>query len=253
MRRNHITDEQRRYVAEHFDKESNARLKAATGLSLPSIYRIANEAGVSRTRAFRCKLQGGLDIPDDKMDWFIKHFKDTENFVLADRLGISESSLHRLARRFGLKKSRAFMQRAQQEATKMSKYSHVKFGTGAKKGVYSDNLRKGEAYQFKPGISNRMRNGAVNERHRVISSVISRRETVRKERARVKAGLPQLTKLHVKCEPKGMAQIRFYLKKCGYILDEEKSVAYWNDGTRRAVRLEARQDYPYSFQPSTDD
>lgn len=247
-----ITDEQRRYVEEHFASESNAELKAATGLSLPSIYRIANEAGVSRTRAFRHKLYGGLDIPDDKMDWFIKHFKDTENFVLADRLGISESSLHRLARKYGLKKSSSFMKRTQREAAAMSKFSHEKYGTGAQKGVYSDNLKKGEAYQFKPGMNNRMRNGAVNERHRIISSVMSRRETFRKEKARVKAGLPQLTKLHVSCEPKGKAQIRFYLKKCGYILDEKNSIAYWNEGTRRAVRLEARPDYMYSFAPANN-
>lgn len=245
-----ITDIQRRYVEEHFASESNAELKAATGLSLPSIYRIAEEAGVVRTWAFRHRLHGGIEIPDDKMDWLIKHFKDTENFVLADKLGISETTLHRLARQYGLKKSNAFMKRTQREAAAMAKYSHEKYGTGAKKGVYSDNLKKGEAYQFKPGTNNRMRNGAVNERHRVINSAVARRETLRKERARVKAGLPQLTKLHVRCEPKGKAQVRYYLKKCGYILDEKNSIAYWTEDTRRAVRLEARPDYLYCFAPA---
>lgn len=249
--RKKITDAKARYIVEHFASESNAQIMAATGLSLPVIYRVANQAGVKRTNAFRRKLYGAVRIPDEKMDWFIKHFKDTENFILADELGISESTLHRLARKYGLKKSKAFMKATQLEGAAAAKYFHLKRGTYPQKGVVPENFKKGEAYRFKPGTNNLMRNGAVNERHRRISLGVSRKELYAKERRRVRCGLPQQTKLRVTRQPDEKIKARCYLKTRGYILDEDNAIAFWSSSTHRAPRLESRTEYPYKFKQLT--
>lgn len=187
------------FIVEHFATMGNKELQKHTGCSLPTIYRIAKKYGLERSDKFRKELCGYKQLSDQELDWLIKKFGTTENWELADTLGISESTLHRLARRFGLKKGRAFMRQAQQEAAKAAKYFRDVNGLNeAQKGVYSENLQKGKAYQFQPGTNNRQRNGAVNERNRIISSAITRRETIRRERMRIKAGLPQQTKLKLK-------------------------------------------------------
>lgn len=42
-----------------------------------------------------------------------------------------------------------------------------------------------------------------------------------------------------------------YLRKQGYIIDEQLRVAYWDENTIRAVRLEAKEDKFYKFEPLT--
>lgn len=196
------TKAQEAFIVEHFVTMGNKELQRHTGCCLPTIYRIAKKHGLQRSDTFRKQLCGQKRLSDSELDWLIRKFGTTENWELADTLGISETSLHRLARRFGLKKTPAFMRRCQKETAAAAKYFRDKKGLNeAQKGIYSENLQKGKAYQFKPGMSNRDRNGATNERNRIISSVITRRETIRRERQRIKAGLPQLTKLKLKANP----------------------------------------------------
>lgn len=193
------TREQEEFIAANFETMGNRELQTATGCCVPTIYRIAAKHGLRRSPRLRRELCGGLEIPDGKLDRLVKRYASTDNFTLAADLGVSESTLHRLARRFGLKKSPAYMRKCQRETAAAAKYFREKSGLNeAMRGVYSENLQKGAAYQFRRGESNRDRNGDENERRRVISSAVSRRETVRRERARIRAGLPQLTKLKLK-------------------------------------------------------
>ncbi|MGN1211361.1 MAG: hypothetical protein ACI4TM_06720 [Candidatus Cryptobacteroides sp.] len=187
------------FIVGNFTTMGNKELQRATGCCLPTIYRITSKYGLKRSEDFRKILCGKKELTDKELDWLVKKFGNTDNWELADQLGISESTLHRLARRFGLKKSKAFMRRCQQESAKAAKYIRDKYGLNeAQRGVYSENLQKGKKYQFKAGLNNRQRNGEENERNRIISSTITRRETIRRERLRIKAGLPQKTKLKLK-------------------------------------------------------
>lgn len=193
-----VSLEQRKYVIEHFATDSNKSIIEATGLSIPSIYRIAAQEGIERSRAYRDKAFGKIQLTDKQYDYLIKHFKDTDNGYLATVLNISETTLHRMARRFGLKKSKSYMKRCQAETAAYARYANEKNGTKPQKGVYNENLQKGKATQFKPGENNRQRNGVANERRRIISSAVTRRETIAKERRRIRLGLPQETKLKLK-------------------------------------------------------
>lgn len=197
MRR--TTQAQEDFIAANFETMGNRELMAATGCCIPTIYRIAAKRGLRRSARFRNALCGAKELSDRDLDWLVRRYARTDNFTLAERLGVSESTLHRLARRFGLKKSPAYMRRCQRETAAAAKYFREKNGLNeAQRGVYTENLRKGEAYQFRKGENNRMRNGDENERSRIISAAVTRRETIRRERARIKAGLPQRTKLKLK-------------------------------------------------------
>lgn len=198
--KNVITQEQKQYVLDHFSIENNKEIIEATGLSVTSIYRIAEKAGLKRSAAFRNEAWGGIKLSDKQYDYLIKHFKNTDNGYLATVLDISETSLHRLARKFGLKKSKAYLKQCQAEVAAYARYVSEKNGTKPQKGVYNENLQKGKDHQFKPGENNRQRNGIANERRRLISAQVTRRETVARERRRIRLGLPQQTKLKLNAE-----------------------------------------------------
>lgn len=190
-----VTPAQRQYVIEHFATDSNKSIIEATGLSIASIYRISAQEGIKRTGTYRDKAFGKIWLTDEKYAYLTQHFKDTDNGYLATVLDISESTLHRMARRLGLKKSKSYMKRCQAETAAFAKYANEKNGTKPQKGVYSENLQKGKATQFKPGENNRQRNGKANEKRRLLRSAATRRETIAREKRRIMLGLPQKTKL----------------------------------------------------------
>ena len=190
-------------------------------------------------------MQGVKTILTDKqLDYLVRHFKDTDNEYLAMKLGISETVLHRFARRFGLKKTRAHMRQMQRETAAAAKASHLAHDTYPPKGYI---IPRSEEFRFKKGESSRKRWGKVKERHRIEKAAASRRETMIDERMRVRMGKPQLTKMRVTRQPHQKILDRSYLKKRGYILDEVNVIAYWTPDTQRATRLEAGPRRFYKF------
>ena len=146
------TQEQIDFIVENFTTMGNNDIRRETGCCLPTIYRIAAKHGLRRSARLRSELCGGKALTDKELDWLVKRYASTDNFTLADTLGVSESTLHRLARRFGLRKSPAYMRRCQRETAAAAKYFRDKSGLNeAMKGVYSENLQKGAAYQFRRG------------------------------------------------------------------------------------------------------
>lgn len=207
-------------------------------------------------RATRSIIRSELEAVWRRLEWLerdadgrlsadrvVKRYANTDNFTLADSLGVSESTLRRLARRFGLKKSPAYMRKCQRETAAAAKYFRDKSGLNeAMKGVYSENLRKGAAHQFRKGENNRQCNGDENERMRVISSAVTRRETIRRERARIKAGLPQKTKLKLKDYLIMEKEERFDLGE--YLKDPSRKVVTGTGKSARIVCCDVRSVYP---------
>lgn len=190
-------------------------------------------------------MQGVKTVLTDKqLDYLVRHFKDTDNEYLAMKLGISETVLHRFARRFGLKKTRAHMRQMQRETAAAAKASHLAHGTYPPKGYI---IPRSEEFRFKKGESSRKRWGRAKERRRIEKAAASRRETVQDERMRVRMGLPQLTKMKVTQQPKQQILDRSYLKHRGYVIDDTTMTAYWTPETRRATRLEKMPTRFYKF------
>jgi hypothetical protein len=181
--------------------------------------------------------------------WLIRHFRNTKNAECAQRLGISESSLHRHARRLGLTKTRQFVKKCQRDAASKAKGSHLLNGTYPPKGFAIPNR---DAGAFRQGDSYRQRYGKRADRKRLAKSVATRNETIRKERMRIKWGLEQKTKLHLTQQHRRHIQLRCYLLSRGYALDEDNGIAYYDDRTKRGRIVEGRLDPYYKLQELTE-
>lgn len=98
------------------------RLKA---LGLP-LSEIAVKLGRS-SKSLEHKLYGkpiprventGRELTEKEIAWIIRHFKHTRNDEIMSKFGISHSTLHRIAREHGLKKTKQFMIKTQDSAQK---------------------------------------------------------------------------------------------------------------------------------------
>ena len=192
--------------------------------------------------------QGKKIVLTEKQEaWLIKHFKHTKNADVAAKLGISPRAVGRFAARLGLTKSPQFMKKCQRETADAAQRSHLRNGTYPPKGY---KIPRREEYQLKQGecMKDRMTPKRWAERNRKAKE--SRAKTWKSEKARATFGLPQRTKLHVIPVPTAKLQLRYYLKKCGYILDEVKRIAYYDENTKRGKRIEAKPQPWYKFMPT---
>ena len=107
-------------------------------------------------------------------------------------------------------------------------------------------LRKSEEHLHNMGVragkaSNIARGGDSSSCYTpeaIAKRVESFKRTFHEDQIRWKWGLETRTKLKVKKQPKAKCNQRSYLKKQGYIIDDEKHIAYWTEDTIRATRLE---------------
>lgn len=165
--------------------------------------------------------------------WLIRHFKHTKNDEIMNRLGLSHSVLHRFARELGLKKSRQFVKKCQAATTEAAWRANRKKGWPPKGYV----IPRSREFCFQKGVTNLQRLGAKREAERISKSSESRRETVRKEHARILFGLPQKTKLKIFSNPR-RTQCRYYLKRRGYLVERGGREAIVTDQTQRGTRCE---------------
>lgn len=185
-----------------------------------------------------------MEITASQEAWLVKHYKHTKNAEVAAHLGISESTMHRIVRKLGLKKTPQFMRKCQQATTAAAKESHLRNGTYPPKGYVIPNRPT-----FPKGVSNVERFGKRKEAERISKSTESREKTRKSERARATFGLPQRTKLRVIPIPRAKVYLRWYLKSRGYILDEIARVAYYDENTKRGKRIEEKPQRWYKFMP----
>lgn len=105
-------------------------------------------------RAIRLGLRKGCDwrkirLAQEQKNWLRRNYPDMANAICALYLGVSESSVARIAHGMGLRKTEQFMREAQLHAAKKAKESHLRNGTYPPKGWYSPNLQKGKEWQIK--------------------------------------------------------------------------------------------------------
>lgn len=149
----------------------------------------------------------GTPLTDEQVNFVRRHFSDMTNQELADAIGCSKSAVSGVQKRFRLHKS---LEHRHASAVKAGKASVVARGNAP--------------IVFTPEMLARR--------------TASYKRTFLEEQIRYRWGLPQLTKIRVRKEPKAKRGQRSYLKSLGYILDEQKCVAYYTDDTTRAVKME---------------
>ena len=96
----------------------------------------------------RKEQPGKIILTEQQRFWMRRNYPDMANAICALYLGVSVSSVVRLARRMGLQKTAQFMREAQAHAARRARESHLRNGTYPPKGWYSPNLQKGAAHRF---------------------------------------------------------------------------------------------------------
>lgn len=196
----------------------------------------------------RTKEMRGIKVTlnDTQEAYLIKHYKHTKNAELAAKFGVGERSVVRIARKLGLTKTAQFMRKCQIEARQAAREYHQSHGSYPPKGFVIPNR---EAGQFRKGETSLERLGRKKESERIRKAAESRAKTWKSERARATFGLPQRTKLRVIPQPKAKVELRYYLKKRGYIVDDAARVVYYDENTRRGKRIEEKPQRWYKFLP----
>jgi len=187
-----------------------------------------------------------MTLTNKQETWLLNHFRHTKNDLIAEKLGISHSSLHRFARKYGLKKTKCFQSKCQRVAT-MAAWESNKRNNWPPKGY---KIPKSAEYRFKEGVTPEQRLGKKRNAERIEKSAQSRRKTVAAEKRRVLFGLPQKTKLKVVTAPKGKSAYRYNLKKRGYIVPRAARIIYYDENTHRSpiVEQNAYNKYRFTFQ-----
>lgn len=195
--------------------------------------------------------RGGRTLTEREVAWIVQHYKHTRNEDIMRRFDIGESTLHRLARKHGLRKSRQQMRKMQAAAAETARQTCVDYG------VYEQTAERmrqkmrdlhasGEYFPggFKPGVSNKDRMSPRRYRETVARAHAKRNETIRKDRLRLSWGLPQKSRMRLSLADektrRRKAHYRMMLRKRGYIVERGSSTVWYDDQTDRYEPMERR-------------
>lgn len=174
-------------------------------------------------------------MTEKKKEYLRKHFKNTKNDTLMERLEISHSKLHRFARQEGLRKTSQFMRKMQRNASQKAREVNDALDWPPKGYI----IPKSEQYRFKKGVSGVERLGVKGERKRIERAQTSRNATIASERRRILFGLEQNTSMKLVEAPPGKNDYRYRLIKRGYITEARASNEfYYDDETDRSDIME---------------
>ena len=246
---------------------TNRELSRRFDISVDAIQdHVAAPRGLKKDRkAVLVGNRGGYSLSEEDTAWIIKHYKHTKNADIMARFNIGESTLHRCARKHGLKKSKAFMKKAQRENAENGYEVCLDHGVYEQNAEYTrkqweewkklprdqwPGRRVGVKPQHQPGVSPRRYNKRMKE------GFEKRRQTVRRERARLVYGLEQKTSLNLTktMTRKMSAHKHAMIKHCNYFPDEEHStwLFYDNETTRSARRESHAVELGLKVCPSDD-
>lgn len=184
-------------------------------------------------------------LSPEQEQYLFTHYPIDTNEEVAQHLNISPRTVCRLAAQRNLVKSRMFWVNHNNKVSTALKHYYEK--NPRPKGFIVPNSTQ---YRFQKGHNLRQRIG--DERYKKVQETIHerRRETVKKERRRILFGLPQRTNLKLNKQPREKIQLRYYLRKRGYIVDDSARIAYYTPSTQRGIRIERKQQPWYTFRPA---
>lgn len=171
----------------------------------------------------------------EQQAWLAENFADTSNAECARHLNVGWRTVVRMARNLGLEKSREFLEYHWRENVEKMRIMNKGEGNRGKENL----IKYGAKYRFKKGETSRQRIGDVREEQRIRKMAETRRETVRKERARIIWGYPQKTKMKL-VSNRRQTLMRYAMKKRGYIVERGAIDVYYKDQTQRSPLLENR-------------
>lgn len=242
-----LTEEEVIRMGQLYPVTPNRELSKMFDVSLDAIQDyLAKPRGWKKDRkAVQIGSRGGKSLTEAQTQWIIKHYKHTKNRDIQERFGIGESTLHRLARKHGLKKSKQFARKVQRENAELGFAVCEEYGIYEQSAEYAREqwrLRKerGETLGFKKGESNKDRMSPRKFKALMERTNEKRRESIRKDRLRIKWGLEQKTRMRLVSGGKTRVSQRYAMRKRGYIVPRGSNVAYYTDDTVRNLAAEKR-------------
>ena len=139
-------DEENRLRELYRTDKSGKQIAAELGRPLRAVYVKANKLGLPKK-----KDPNTIELNTEQIIWLRSSYPHIRTEICALRLGISPRSVIRLSRKLKLEKTAEFMADCQRYTAKKAKESHLANGTYPPKGIVNENLKKGEAFRFKPG------------------------------------------------------------------------------------------------------
>ena len=180
-----------------------------------------------------------LQLSEKDKAWIIKHYCHTKNDEIKERFGLTDGTLHRFARANGLKKTTQFVHKCQRDAAAAAFKSHKENGTFPPKGY---RVPFSGEHCFKAGITRK--ETPKQKAQRIGKAAATMREIRMKERARIRMGWPQQTKLRLVLMPETARRrnFRHNLRLRGYHVARGENVAYYDENTKRSMIIENRKN-----------
>ena len=255
-----LTDRELAEIEELYPVTPSREIARRYGISLDALQRkTARPRGWKKDpKAVFIGRRNGRTLTEKEERWIIRHYQHTKNDDIMAKFHIGESSLHRLARKHGLKKSRQHMKKTQRNATSHAKEACKRFGmyedtSQRMRKEAADRKARGERLpgSFMPGVSNLDRLGPKRFRECNEKRSATMREIRRKERLRLHWGLPQLTKLNISYNgytpaARKRSNHRHLFRVHNYIVERGATVVYYDEMTDRRPRMEANA-YKYGL------
>lgn len=210
-----------------------------TNEEIAEIMGITKDAVMYKASLLRLKKRSKLAkvfLTREQIKWFRENFANTTNAEVMAHLNIKSSTLHRLARAYGLTKSKEFMADWQKKITEFARLTNQR-NNWPPKGYIIPNSRK---YCFKKGVTPLMRLDPEREAARILKSSETRKATIASERRRILFGLEQRTKMKLNGTFRPKANVRYQMRKLGYLVDRGGNTATVTPQTRRSEHYERR-------------
>lgn len=255
MNRNYreLSEEELQEIAALYPVTPNREISRRYNISVDAITDfLARPNGWEKDKksVFLCN-RNGRSLTEREVRWIIRHFQHTRNQDIMEKFGIGESSLHRIARKHGLRKSRQFMKKKQREAVEIAHQACVRYGIYEESAERMRQLaiersERGERIPgaFMPGVNNEMRLGKKRNRERIEKARQTRNKSIELDRKRMRFGLPQRTNMRLHyygyTEAHRKASVHRHLfRRAGYIVDYGSDTVYYDEDTVRRPKMEA--------------
>ncbi len=192
--------------------------------------------------------RNGRSLTEKQIGWIIRHYQNTKNEDIMQKFGIGESTLHRVARKHGLKKTKQFIKKCQQNATDLARVTCERYGVYEANAEYArkqwvKRKESGEPMSkwnvFQHGESNKTRLTPKRFKEAIDKAQKKRNETIRKERMRIRWGFPQKTKMKLVSGGHKRSAHRHLFRKKNYIVERGDNYIYYDEDTNRSPIMEA--------------
>ena len=188
------------------------------------------------------------ELTEKEEQWIVRHYHNTRNGDILAKFGIGESQLHKVRRKYGLKKSDRFMRKTRREAVAQSVTAFREHGESERaaeraREQWAERKRKGDYGNvgFKKGESNKDRMSPRRYKQMVEKARQKRNETIRRDRVRIHFGMEPKSKLVKHWDANRdwrKIHYRYQFREFGYDVEPGSNDIYYFADTERHPIME---------------